>query len=290
MIPLAQQKLDALAQAELDTLQNQIDVLPTFEEKAEKASALWKTKGSAKGIQAFETIKSQLKSLCVFIDTCNYCEHNEATDIEHVYPKSFFPNLAFSWENYILACKNCNSGYKLDKCYTVDNLGNTYKINRGTEPQHKHAAILNPRLSTDNPNSCMILNTKSFRFDILEDLAPIVKSKTEKTLEILALNERHTLIEMRKQQAKAHYDRLERLSRILNCVSINELRVMVNPYDDFDDNADLQEEKDRIKTLCRSEIERCSHPSVWHAIKTIESQVSPQWQKLFAAIPEALNW
>jgi hypothetical protein len=45
-----------------------------------------------------------------------------------------------------------------------------------------------------------------------------------------------------------------------------------------------------LKTELKHYIQKRSHPSVWHAIKTIESKVNVKWQTIFNAIPEALSW
>lgn len=43
---------------------------------------------------------------------CSYCErisYASALDVEHVKDKSTHPSLKFNWDNFLLACKNCNS-------------------------------------------------------------------------------------------------------------------------------------------------------------------------------------
>lgn len=42
---------------------------------------------------------------------CSYCEFpiDHAPEVEHVQPKSSVPGLEFSWNNFLLACKSCNS-------------------------------------------------------------------------------------------------------------------------------------------------------------------------------------
>lgn len=42
---------------------------------------------------------------------CSYCEIPlpSGPDVEHVRPKSHDPGLAMSWNNFLLACRNCNS-------------------------------------------------------------------------------------------------------------------------------------------------------------------------------------
>ena len=116
MLHLPSKKLSATTQNYLDKLQKKVDTEPTFKKKADKAKSLWENKRSSKaGKEAFDEIKEVLQTMCVGIKTCNYCENDRAFDIEHIYPKSLYPSLAFVWKNYLLACKGCNSEYKSDK-------------------------------------------------------------------------------------------------------------------------------------------------------------------------------
>jgi uncharacterized protein (TIGR02646 family) len=50
---------------------------------------------------------------------CMYCEskitHIDYGDIEHIKPKSKFPNLEFDWNNLGYACVRCNRKHKQDK-------------------------------------------------------------------------------------------------------------------------------------------------------------------------------
>lgn len=64
---------------------------------------------------------------------CSYCEMKLDADleVEHVQPKSLHRDLELKWENFLLACKNCNStkGHKdvvLDDYYWPDR-DNTFR-------------------------------------------------------------------------------------------------------------------------------------------------------------------
>ncbi len=77
--------------------------------------SLWKSKtGSAAGEQAIREILQILDSMCNGPQLCMYCEGNEATDIEHIKPRSRYPSEAFKWKNYLYACTACNSRFKGD--------------------------------------------------------------------------------------------------------------------------------------------------------------------------------
>lgn len=50
---------------------------------------------------------------------CMYCEskmlHISYSDVEHIKPKSLYPNLEFDWNNLWIACDICNRKYKADQ-------------------------------------------------------------------------------------------------------------------------------------------------------------------------------
>src|SRR5437867_482026 len=114
MIQLNNIELPIEVKEVLEELQGRINSETSFENKVEKAKSLWKNKGGQEGENAFLIIRKKLYKMCVYKGICNYCEQSEANDIEHIYPKTFFPESAFEWENYLLACKQCNTGFKLD--------------------------------------------------------------------------------------------------------------------------------------------------------------------------------
>ncbi|NET70014.1 MAG: HNH endonuclease [Sphaerospermopsis sp. SIO1G2] len=49
-----------------------------------------------------------------FGEYCSYCETrlSSSLDVEHILPKAQFPDEEKNWENFCLACKNCNSTKK----------------------------------------------------------------------------------------------------------------------------------------------------------------------------------
>jgi len=291
MIQLESKDLSIETQSRLDNLQREVDLKTTFADKAKEAKRLWGgKKGANAGKVAFEEVTSVLEDMCVSKELCNYCEQNEANDIEHIAPKSFFPESAFVWDNYLLACKQCNSGYKLDKCFVIDAANSTHELARRTQPTvGSTIAFINPRV--ENPNTYMMLNMLSYKFDIHEDLSLIKKHKAEKTLEILKLNERDELIHARKNASKYMYLRLEQLIKIIETNSNQELENILTPDDDVvDTTKSLENNKTIIIASFKKDIQMHQHPSVWYAIKKVQSKVNAKWQKLFEKLPEALTW
>ncbi len=287
MIRLATKPLSHELLLELEALQSQVK--GTFGEMTVAAQKLWKTKGGIKGKEAFIRLRRELMELCVFVRVCNYCEQNEASDVEHVYPKSFFPWAAFVWENYLLACKHCNTTFKLDKFHVIDDQDELLFVPRGTEPRFHRVAFINPR--TDDPNDFMYLDPLTFRFEIHDGLSKADHHKALMTRTILELNERDTLIAARKCAAKYYFDRLDRLRKILNSPDVASLQDNLNPADGhFDFSIPLDAIKSDVREAYRKDIISHQHPSVWQAIKKIQSKVDPRWMQIFEYFPDAINW
>ncbi len=290
MLRLASKSLPGKAQGRLAYLQRKVDEKTTFSEKAAKAESLWAGKtGSSIGKLTFEAIREKLAAMCVSVKICNYCEQNEANDIEHIYPKSLFPSRAFIWENYLLACKQCNTAYKLDSFALLDADGDILPIQRGSEPVSLNGAFINPR--TEDPTDFMLLNLGSYKFEPIPEIDKKAANKAKVTLEVLQLNERDQLVQSRKAAAQYRYQRMELLVRILNTDSVTEIEALLTPYDDLLDlTVPLQDLKQRIKEGFKNDIQLHQHPSVWFAIKKIGRIVTPKWQAIFDAIPDALDW
>ena len=49
----------------------------------------------------------------VFRGLCAYCEEATSGEVEHFQPKSKFPHLVYTWDNWLFACHECNHS-KLD--------------------------------------------------------------------------------------------------------------------------------------------------------------------------------
>lgn len=297
MIQLDSKILSKQAATVLDDLQTTVNQETNFADRATKAKKLWNGKTGAKARKAcFEEVKSTLEAMCVSIEVCNYCEQNEANDIEHIHPKSFFPELAFEWTNYLLACKQCNSGYKLDKCHIIINQVQLESLARGKKPQKGATiAFINPRI--EDPNDFMLLDLGTdevegtWRYMIKPGLSTIAQQKAKMTIEILRLNSRDTLLKARKSAAIFYYQRMERLVELLAADSHAAIKKLLTPYDQYlDPNKSVEQNKVRIKAGFKHDIQTHQHPSVWYAIKVIQSKVNRRWEALFEQIPEALDW
>jgi hypothetical protein len=64
---------------------------------------------------------------------CSFCEKHltQLVEVEHILPKSLHPTLEFAWDNFLLACKTCNTikgarPQDRKRCYWVDS-DNTFR-------------------------------------------------------------------------------------------------------------------------------------------------------------------
>jgi uncharacterized protein (TIGR02646 family) len=54
-------------------------------------------------------VREVLRSMCGEAEPCCYCESSIGAEVEHVRPKSLYPELTFDWLNLLLVCGSCNT-------------------------------------------------------------------------------------------------------------------------------------------------------------------------------------
>lgn len=113
MISISRLPLDENTDAALRKRQNK--VISSSDRKATAAEE-WKKFGRSHR----KVLLSKLRSMAPGIERCMYCEDSSGTDIEHFHPKSLYPDQAFQWKNYLLACSHCNSNEKRNKFPLLD--------------------------------------------------------------------------------------------------------------------------------------------------------------------------
>ncbi len=298
MLKLIEKELSDATKAYLATLQSEVDAQPTFVAKVNRAQTLWKSKTSSPtGKIAFQEIKLKLISMCVGVEGCNYCERNEASDVEHILPKGRFPHLAFVWSNYLLACKNCNTGFKGDKIYLFRSAisNDTYRPSRKNEPLTTDVAFFHQRL--ENPSHFMQLSIVDAEFerDFLYYPRRPFHSKTREykkvlhTLNILGLNERPSLIDHRRREFGNYKIRLQfyvDVKSAKNASSINKL-AFVDP--EIDPTKPFAQEQQRILQAIQTDILTADHPTVWQEMIRQRALLPTKIQWLFDQAPELIT-
>lgn len=291
MLRLNSKNLTRPSSDHLAAKQKQINDVPTFEGKAKEAVRLWSGKSSA----AFDEIKATLKKMCVAVEICVYCENNEATDIEHIYPKKLYPEKAFSWKNYVLACGKCNSHHKSDKfrIFLLQNSADTQDVTppRGTyrQPVNDDALFLNQR--KDNPLDFLELDLLNQTFIFTEKFPDGTREyhRASYTIELLGLNTRGALIAARRNAARFYIGRLEKYVNAKNSANFQELKDAVDDFGAIDETANFRRGKNRILKSIKKDILENSHPTVWKELIRQRANL-PKTNRLLNDAPEAVNW
>jgi uncharacterized protein (TIGR02646 family) len=299
MLKLISKNIEAKTVTHLASVQKSISDKSTFELKAKEANSAWNNKrGSKDARAAFDDIKKTLVEMCVGVEICVYCEQNEATDIEHIYPKKLYPEKAFVWGNYVLACGKCNSHHKSDKFrifhpqYSTSELDVTPPRKTFREPENDDALFINQRVEDPMDFLELDLTTQPQQFIYTERHPEGTRKylKAKYTIELLGLNRRSTLIKARRNAVLYFRDRLIEYENVINSKDFDELKKAI--HDDFggvNENANFDAEKERIKESIKEAVQSYSHPSVW--LELIRQRANlPKINSLLNAAPETINW
>jgi uncharacterized protein (TIGR02646 family) len=100
-----------------------------------EAARLWKLRG-----KSFDEVREVLGRMASGRDRCMYCEDSEGTAIEHFWPKATYPERAFDWLNYLLACTLCNSNFKRDR-FPLDHAGQPLLVHPIEDEPLDHLAL-----------------------------------------------------------------------------------------------------------------------------------------------------
>jgi uncharacterized protein (TIGR02646 family) len=182
-------------------MQIQVNGEATYPDQVAKAAALWESKRGTKLCKAaFATIRETLATMCIGSVRCAYCEDSAADEIEHVYPKTLFPNRAFRWSNFLFACGPCN-GPKSNKFGVVEP-GRIVEFSRKKDdpvvpPPAGISALVDPRV--EDPTELLELDLGgvtpegddiqgTFMFMPRFGISKTEESRAEFTIRVLGLN------------------------------------------------------------------------------------------------------
>jgi len=208
MIQLDNIPLSSYAKRHLVKNHKKVMSKKTFEEKIKEGSRVWNFKNN----KAFKEIKTNLTKMCSGHQRCCYCEDAPAYEIEHIAPKNIYPELCFTWENYLYACGPCNGPKSNNYALFLKSNGSfkdiTPQKGKYPIPPKGTPVLIDPR--KENPFDYIILDFKTFRFT---PFSPDKKSKEYKrgeyTIDILNLNTRDYLVKRRAASYKNFTLRLQ---------------------------------------------------------------------------------
>jgi uncharacterized protein (TIGR02646 family) len=262
-------------------------------DQAARAQTLWDAKMNPKpGKAAFGEVKQLLLGMCVSVELCNYCEHDRAIDIEHVWPKSIFPTRTFQWSNYLLACSACNSRYKGDKfaVFTPALSANVYELKRSQPAPSTDPVFIDPR--TEDPMDFFFLDIRDNTFYLiphpnLTDTRSI--SKAQYTLTVLQIGQGRALANARRAAFQFFQDRLDRYRRAEIATTWDELEdIALDPHL-VNRKVAFAAERQRMLDGLKESILNNLHPTVWREMQRQHPFLN-KVKRLFEAVPDALTW
>jgi len=149
MLKLCWRDLEPCVVEILEELTARVQAETHFASRVKVARQEWRAKTSTRRkADAFNKIRATLSGMCIGPRRCSYCEDSLADEIEHIKPKEFFPDLAFVWSNYLLACGPCNGPKGSRYGVVVDGRVFEVKRTKADTPQPPSAgddALINPR-------------------------------------------------------------------------------------------------------------------------------------------------
>ncbi|WP_395094787.1 hypothetical protein [Armatimonas sp.] len=270
-------------QAYLQNVQADIDAITDFHDRVDKAVQLWSGKGGSKESKAaFDAIKIDLDTLRSGTFYCCYCETNTAglathgandddpehSPIEHIWPKSLYPERAFVWENYLPICWRCNTGHKLDQWAIFDNTTGIFhdvtpphraKGTRRTLPLAGSNVFIDPR--TEDPLAFLTLDFANFKLKPRKGLSYSDATRAAYTVKVLALNDGPITQARSTGFGNICYELTEYLKR----------RDPKNP---------------QIEARMRDNFRKLQHPTVWQEMKRQKNH--PRFRHIFCS--EMQNW
>ncbi len=108
----------------------------------------------------------------VFFGICAYCEESTRGEVDHFRPKSRFPNLVYTWANWLFACHDCN---------------------RAKSDRWPATGFVDPcaALASDRPEHFFAFDTQTGFIKPLESLSSQRREMAAETIRALKLNDFH---------------------------------------------------------------------------------------------------
>lgn len=251
-------------QKQLQHWQQLIDHEPDFSARAARAKHDFKRHNKSTNT-TFKIVRETLQAMCSGIRRCGYCEDSCADEIEHIYPKDYYPERTFIWENYLYICGRCNT--RKNNLFAVFDAVTGSLIEITGQPIAGDSVLIDPRL--EDPMQFLELDLRgTFVFLAKNGLSGRDTQRAGYTIDTLKLNSRDELVEIRENAYSSFRDRL-----------------IAHIQDRHDhDPTVLRRIENRIKAL-----KRMNNLTVWREMQR-QSNAIPELQILFTQAPEALNW
>ena len=254
---------DDEALAALLGFQEEVNREASYPSMVRKAGELWDMRCNN---AVFSRVRGVLLQMCTE-EQCMYCERSVANQLEHFQPKAFYPEVVFSWANYLFICNPCNINKSNRFAVFSSVLGNRVDIKRRrgevvSEPERGKPLLINPR--EEDPLDLLMID--------LSATGTFVPRAAAGTLDWI----------------RAEYTTTE----LLDLNNAGHRRARKNAYHKF--IVALREyvrarDEGRETDKCIGIVKESCHPGVWAAMKRDRGLI-PELLTLFEAAPEALAW
>ena len=189
MLKLDDPGLDIETARGLKVYQTKVDSAGNYAEQVIAGKDLFNRYNRAKNV-VFRGVRKQLVVMCAGAQRCCYCEDSAGDEIEHIRPKDLYPEDTFVWENYLLACGQCNRS-KSSRFFVI-NVGCFVDVTRRrgepvNRPRDGQPVLLTPRM--EDPLRYLDLEiVETFTFLPREYLSEIDAARARYTVNVLKLN------------------------------------------------------------------------------------------------------
>lgn len=264
MLRLHDPGLDRATARSLAGYQAEVDAVGGYPAQVSAAALLWPLRSRRSG---FSEVRARLAEMCTGAQRCCWCEDSAGTDIEHIRPKSLYPERTFRWENYLLACAGCNR--TKGSQFAVLAGDSVVDVSRGpgapiSRPARGAAVLVDPRV--EDPLAYLDLEiVDTFLFLAREGLSRTDEQRAKYTIGLLDLNREHLRV-ARREAYGAYRARL---------VEYRQERELGAP--------------EVALTRLANAIVASAHPTVWREMQRQRAQLD-EMATLFGDVPEALDW
>ena len=268
MIKLNAPALPASAAKWLTRWQQDLAAIGDYAQRVSEADRKWSQRRS--NTKTMRSVAEKLAEMSSGVGRCNYCEDSAGYQIEHIDPKSFYPDKTFDWENMLFACGWFNGPKNNQHAIFEAATGGFLEVVRDEEtgvvpPPAGDSVLINPR--REDPQRFFHLDLlDTFVINVRSGLAPRDRQRAEYTRCVLRFNHRDALVQHRRVAYENYLALLERYIRLR-------------------DNDEADEKRQRTISALR----RGDHRYVWLEMKRQRTDID-ELRQLFDQAPEALDW
>ena len=269
MIRLQKKTLPLDVLKKLKEYQERVNQAGDYEARVKDAAKRFRRHNN-KTNKVFKVVRRLLNEMNPGVLRCAYCEDSVGDEVEHIKPKSLYPEDVFNWSNYLYACGRCN-GPKNNKWAVFSQQdGKLTTVQRGRNdpikpPLSGKSVFINPR--AEDPFNFLMLDLRdTFEFVALGAEGSQEHQRANYTIQVLGLNDRDDLAVQREYAYQAF------------------LALLKLYIEQMGANAS-SEELDRIsKALVNHQ-----HLTVWKEMIRQRNKL-PRLRELFDQVPNAIEW